>query len=127
MRRTVLSVMALACTAVLAGVGPAFADGVSASPVPSAAADESTAPSPVPSAPADEPREASKVPSAEPSKVPSGDQVSVVPSGAPDTGAAPESGQSSSTGGLIGGGAAAVGVLGGAAFVVVRRRRATGA
>ncbi|MFD0225670.1 sortase-dependent protein, partial [Streptomyces hirsutus] len=53
--------------------------------------------------------------------------VSVVPSGAPDTGAAPESAQSGTEAGLIGGGATAVLAAGGVAVFLVRRRRATGA
>ncbi|MGW3684161.1 sortase-dependent protein, partial [Streptomyces prasinus] len=52
--------------------------------------------------------------------------VSVVPSGAPDTGAAPEPARSGAQAGLIGGGATAVLAAGGAAVFLVRRR-ATGA
>ncbi|MGW0336721.1 sortase-dependent protein [Streptomyces sp. NPDC003011] len=110
MRRTILSAAALACTAVLAGTTPAFAD--DPTPVPSDLATAST-PSPT----------------AEPSLAPSpGDgQVSAVPEGAPDTGVA-ASRSSGSDEGLIGAGAGAVLVAGGAALFVVRRRRAaTGA
>ncbi|MGP4043985.1 sortase-dependent protein [Streptomyces sp. 2A115] len=122
MRRTVLSAMALGFTAVLAGTVPAFADGATPTPVPATKA-------PVPSAslpPADSVAPTS-VPSAEPTLAPTEGEVSVVPSGAPDTGVAPESAQSGAEGGLIGGGAAAVLVGGGAAVYLVRRRRATGA
>ncbi|MFI9760655.1 sortase-dependent protein [Streptomyces sp. NPDC051963] len=123
MRRTVLSVLALACTAVLAGTGPALADETSPAPrsaAPSAAptrdaresAEPTQAPSPVPSDPG-----------TEPTRAPSG-QVPVVPSGAPDTGVAAE--DSGPGAGVIGGGTAAAIGLGGAAVFVVRRRRATG-
>ncbi|MER5451183.1 sortase-dependent protein [Streptomyces sp. NPDC002766] len=125
MRRTGLSALALACTAVLAGAMPAFADGASQapSPVPSAATpterpSTSTEPSPVPSVPG---RRAS----AEPTRAPSRGQVSVVPSGAPNTGVADTS--SGSGGALIGGGAAAAVVVGGGAVLLLRRRRANGA
>ncbi|MFC8200447.1 sortase-dependent protein [Streptomyces sp. NPDC060006] len=118
MRRTVLSALALACTAVLAGAVPAFADGTS--PTPATTAAPSAAPSTEPTkAPTPE---ASLPASAEPTRAPSGSEVSVVPSGAPDTGeAASESGSAT---GLIGGGAAAVLVGGGAAVYLVRRRQA---
>ncbi|MFG2512385.1 sortase-dependent protein [Streptomyces sp. NPDC048584] len=117
MRRTVLGAAALACTAVLASAVPAFADGPSpvteATVVPSEAAPapvDATEPSPVPAA----------TDSSDRSEAPG--EVTVVPSGAPDTGvAAPES---TAHGTLIGGGAAAVLAAGGAVFVV-RRRRAT--
>ncbi|MEV7340051.1 sortase-dependent protein [Streptomyces sp. NPDC093544] len=122
MRRTVLSAMALACTAVLASTVPAFADGTSPSPVPTRVA-ESVSPTPVPS---DEP---SKAPaqSAEPTKAPAPGEVAEVPKGAPDTGVAPTAAQSGTDGALIGGGAAAVFAAGGVAFYLVRRRQATGA
>ncbi|MFD7710653.1 sortase-dependent protein [Streptomyces sp. NPDC059785] len=117
MRRTVPSAMALAATAVLAGAVPAFADGASASPVPSATTAR-TSPTPVPSsAPAER---------TEPTRAPAGDQVTVVPEGAADTGVATDAPESGNTGGLIGGGAAAVLLAGGATAFVVRRRRATG-
>ncbi|MFJ6083157.1 sortase-dependent protein [Streptomyces sp. NPDC092369] len=113
MRRTGLSAMALACAAVLAGAVPAFADGTP-TPVPS----QSAAPT---KAPSDAPRPAT---SAEPTRAPSDAQVSVRPSGAPNTGeVTPSSG--SATGGLIGGGAAAAIALGGG-VLLVRRRRANG-
>ncbi|MEU5596047.1 sortase-dependent protein [Streptomyces sp. NPDC020298] len=125
MRRTVLSAAAFACAAVLASTVPAFAAGTSASPSP--AREATTAPSARPS----------KVPSAEPTRaatpVPSAvprerrGQVDVVPSGAPNTGVAPESNDSGSNGMLIGTGAAGAFAVGGAALLVVRRRRATGA
>ena len=119
MRRTVLSAMALACTAVLASTVPAFADGTSPSPAPTRAA-ESVSPTPVPSA------EPSKAPaqSAEPTRAPAPSEVAEVPKGAPDTGVA--SAQSGTDGALIGGGAAAVFAAGGAVFYLVRRRQATG-
>ncbi|WP_328502314.1 Tat pathway signal sequence domain protein [Streptomyces sp. NBC_00457] len=128
MRRTVLSVLALACTAVLAATGPAFADGAT-TPAPKA----TTAPSPVPDedgSPSPAPAEPTTVaptedtPSPEPTLAPS-DQVSVVPSGAPDTGVTSQ--DSGPGAGMIGGGAAAALGLSGAAVFVVRRRRATGA
>ncbi|MDX3646440.1 Tat pathway signal sequence domain protein, partial [Streptomyces sp. MB09-02B] len=56
------------------------------------------------------------------SPVPS--QVSVVPSGAPDTGTAPESTGSGGAGVLAGTGATALLLGGGAAVVLVRRKRA---
>ncbi|MGW2233103.1 sortase-dependent protein [Streptomyces sp. NPDC001759] len=122
MRRTGLSALALACTAVLAGAVPAFADGASQapSPVPSAATPSDrpgadTAPSPVPST-------GDRRASAEPTRAPSRGQVSVVPSGAPNTGVADTS--SGSGGALIGGAAAAAVVVGGGAVLLVRRRRA---
>ncbi|MGC3002006.1 sortase-dependent protein [Streptomyces sp. G35A] len=110
MRRMILSAVALACTAVLAGTAPAFADD----------------PTPVPSAPA---AASTPSPAAEPSPAPSPTvgQVSAVPEGAPDTGVAgPRS--SGSDEGLIGAGAGAALVASGAVLFVVRRRRAaTGA
>lgn len=133
MRRTVLSALALACTAVLASTAPALADGTTPSPA-------TTAPSatavPTPAEPSAEPsteptRTASPVPSApseaEPTRAPEGGQVSVVPSGAPNTGVGSSSSSSGTEGGLIGGGAAAVLLAGGATVFVVRRRRAHGA
>ncbi|CAM5721365.1 hypothetical protein SHIRM173S_09108 [Streptomyces hirsutus] len=114
MRRTVFSAAALACTAVLASAVPAFAD----DPTPVA---EATATPSVSPAPTDSPEPA-------PAEEGSTGGVSVVPSGAPDTGAAaPESAQSGAEAGLIGGGATAVLAAGGAAVFLVRRRRATGA
>ncbi|MEU3507575.1 LPXTG cell wall anchor domain-containing protein [Streptomyces longwoodensis] len=132
MRRTVLSGLALAGTALLAGAVPAFAD---ASPTqvprtPAATAVPSTAPSAAPgtgATPSPVPRDRSAEPTVAPSTVPGRGQVRVVPSGAPDTGVtAASTGDSGNTGVLVGGGAA---VLAGAgtAFLVVRRRRATGA
>ncbi|MBU6533907.1 Tat pathway signal sequence domain protein [Streptomyces mayonensis] len=127
MRRTILSAAALACTAVLAGTAPAFAD---------------DSPRPAASAPSDE-RQAS--PRTDPTVVPSeGEdradsrtvpderergrgQVSAVPEGAADTGVA-SSESSGGNEGVIGAGAGAVLLAGGAAVFVVRRRRAaTGA
>jgi hypothetical protein len=100
-RRTVLSAVALAATAVLAGTAPAFADGTS--PTPSTTAAGTVDPN----------SDAS--------------QVAAVPAGAPDTGATSTSTDSGAPGALIGGGAAAAFAVGGAALFVVRRRRATGA
>lgn len=123
MRRTILSAVALACTAVLAGTAPAFAD---------------DGPSPVPSAPAEErasnprtdqsvaPSEGKGRSDAQPvpaERGPGRGQVSEVPEGAADTGVA-TSESSSSNEGLIGAGAGAVLLAGGAAVFVVRRRRA---
>ncbi|WP_448330251.1 sortase-dependent protein [Streptomyces sp. DSM 41534] len=125
MRRTVLSAMTLACTAVLASTAPAFAD--EASPVPSAPAAEAT---PAPRAePTRGPAKAVPVPREEPAQKRDRGQVAVVPEGAPDTGVTATSAGSGSgsEGALIGGGAAAVLAAGGAAVLVVRRRRATGA
>ncbi|MFH8975065.1 sortase-dependent protein [Streptomyces sp. NPDC017890] len=131
MRRTILSAVALACTVVLAGTAPAFAD--DPSPVPSAppaagapspGTEPSEVPTPVPSV-------SSPAPAAEPSRAPAPapaeGQVSTVPEGAPDTGvAAPET--SGTDEGLVGAGAGAALVAGGAVLFVVRRRRAaTGA
>ncbi|MET7675464.1 sortase-dependent protein [Streptomyces seoulensis] len=130
MRRTVLSAAAVACVAVLASAVPAFAGGADSSPTPRPATE---APSARPSAPG------SAEPSAVPSRVPGraatpvpsvapGEgrrQVGVVPSGAPDTGVATDSGNSD--GMLIGGSSAGALAVGGAAVFLVRRRRATGA
>ncbi|MGW6297168.1 sortase-dependent protein, partial [Streptomyces sp. NPDC055058] len=83
MRRTLLSAAALACTAVLAGTAPASADG----PAPAVPVSDA-APTPVPTeAPATEP---SPVPAESDAPAPAEEAtgVSVVPSGAPDTGAA---------------------------------------
>ncbi|MDN3246683.1 hypothetical protein J2S54_003349 [Streptomyces sp. DSM 42143] len=132
MRRTILSAVALACTAVLAGIAPAFA--TDPTPVPSspAAATPSAEPSEAPgtgTGPSEVPTPSVSVPApaAEPSEVPADGQVSVVPEGAADTGvgAAQSSG---SDAGLIGAGAGAGLLAGGAVLFVVRRRRAaTGA
>lgn len=111
MRRTILSVMALACTAVLASTVPAFADGATPTPTPPATR---TAGEPPTSAP-------TPVATRTPSAVKGG--VAVVPKGAPDTGVAPTTAGSGVNGGLVGGGAAAALAVGGAAFIVVRRRR----
>lgn len=117
MRRTVLSSLALAGTAVLAGAMPAFADGTSPSPVPARTATPS--PSVVSATP-------SAAPSAAPARTAAPSQVGRVPAGAPDTGVTSPSARSGNDGALIGGGAAALAV-GGATILVVRRRRATGA
>lgn len=128
MRRTVLSAVTLACTAVLVGTVPAFADG--GTPAPAA---PRQAPSAVPSQAA---RAATPVPpAAAPTEAAGRGQVAVVPKGAPDTGVVvSSSGTGTGTGswtrtegGLAGGGAAAVLVAAGATVFVVRRRRATGA
>ncbi|MFD3486696.1 sortase-dependent protein [Streptomyces sp. NPDC058665] len=118
MRRTVLSAMALASTAVLAGTVPAFADAAAptATPVPSTRPTREAAPAPA------EPSQA--VPAPARTRTPS--QVAVVPEGAPNTGVAPAASKSGTDSALIGTGAAAL-VAGGAAVYVVRRRRATGA
>lgn len=125
MRRTVLSAMALACTAALASTVPAYADGATPSPAATSRPTSTTAPSPVPSATTAPSAAPSAVPSAAPTRAP-GSQVSVVPSGAPDTGVASTATRSGADGGLIGGGAAAAFAAGGAAVFLVRRRRATG-
>ncbi|GAA2308910.1 sortase-dependent protein [Streptomyces violaceusniger] len=124
MRRTVLSAMTLACTAVLATTAPAFADDATPAPrAPRASA------SPVPSAePTRTPTSDVLVPKEETTKKRDRGQVAVVPKGAPNTGVTDgSSGSSGTEGALIGGGAAAVLAAGGAAVLVVRRRRATGA
>ncbi|MEU8589599.1 sortase-dependent protein [Streptomyces sp. NPDC048664] len=120
MRRTILSALALSCTAVLAGTVPAFAHGVSPSPVPSRAASSAT-PSAVPSAGPSRDQASARPAPVGPE---TGGQVSVVPKGAPDTGVAVPS-ASGGEGGLIGAGAAAALVAAGAGAYVVRRRRTT--
>ncbi|MFG3551412.1 sortase-dependent protein [Streptomyces sp. NPDC047725] len=144
MRRTILSALALACTAVLASTVPAFAD--TPTPVPSNPA--SATPSPAPSTgggetgPKPAPSVSSPAPAADvPTPVPSvsspaaapaparsseGGQVSTVPAGAPDTGVS-EPRSTGVDGGLVGAGAGSVLLAGGAVAFVVRRRRATGA
>lgn len=128
MRRTVFCAVALAGTAVLAGAVPALAD--EATPVPTIR-EATTHPSPVPAtndpiAEQADTTAATPVPSVEPTEAPEPGQVSVVPSGAPDTGVATESAESGTAGApAVGGGAAAVLVGGGAAVLLVRRRRAT--
>ncbi|MEU5609461.1 sortase-dependent protein [Streptomyces sparsogenes] len=152
MRRTVLSALALACTAVLASTGTAFADGPTKVPAdrPASQAPATAAPAPgtepadgratpAPKAPTDgratpapskAPAEqrATPAPSKAPAEQRARKQVPVVPKGAPDTGVATDSAPSGAQDGLlIGGGAAAALAMGGAAVLVVRRRRATGA
>ncbi|MFF2367131.1 sortase-dependent protein [Streptomyces sp. NPDC058122] len=130
MRRTVFSATALACTAVLVGTVPAFADGASPRPstrpsVSAAPASASPTTAPAPASPTAT-RAPSAVPSAAPTRVPSSRQVSVRPNGAPDTGVAPAATSSSGpAAGLVGGSAVAVFALGAGVFAV-RRRRATG-
>lgn len=124
-RRTVLSAVALAATAVLAGTAPAFADGTSPTPSTTAAPADQATPSTT-AAPADQATPASTAAgTADPNSDAS--QVAAVPAGAPDTGATSTSTDSGAPGALIGGGAAAAFAVGGAALFVVRRRRATGA
>ncbi|MGC9497685.1 sortase-dependent protein [Streptomyces sp. WG7] len=131
MRRTILSAVALACTVVLAGTAPAFADDPTPVPskppatdAPSSGTEPSEAGVPVPSVSAPAPV---AEPSQAPAPAPAEGQVSAVPEGAPNTGVtATES--SGTDEGLIGAGAGAVLVAGGAVLFVVRRRRAaTGA
>ncbi|MEU3174691.1 sortase-dependent protein [Streptomyces sp. NPDC007000] len=131
MRRTGLSAMALACTVVLAGAVPAFADGGPPTPAPTRAATEpprqEATPAPAPDTNATpappEATDATPAPRTEPPRA----QVPVVPDGAPDTGVTPTVSGSGNEGALAGGGAAtAVALVAGAAFLV-RRRRATGA
>ncbi|MEU3347232.1 sortase-dependent protein [Streptomyces sp. NPDC006700] len=127
MRRTILTVAAVACTAVLAGTAPAFADGDAPSPVPARGAAPSpvptraATPSPVPS------RAATPAPVAEPTRAPARGQVRAVPAGAPDTGVTTTAQDSGSRDGLIGGGAGLALVVAGGAFLIVRKRRTTGA
>ncbi|GGJ77724.1 hypothetical protein GCM10011583_06420 [Streptomyces camponoticapitis] len=120
MRRTVLSAMALASTAVLATTVPAFADDATPTPVPSTRPTEEAAPAPA------EPSQATRTPSSAPAPARTPGQVAVVPEGAPDTGVAPAASRSGTGGMLIGTGAAALAASGAAVFVV-RRRRVTGA
>ncbi|WP_369196749.1 sortase-dependent protein [Streptomyces djakartensis] len=117
MRRTVLSLLVLAGTAVVVGSGPAFAGGgATPTPVP---ASERPAESAAPTARPESARPA-------PTRAPADRQVPVVPSGAPDTGVTADS-DSARSGTAAGVGAAAVLALGGGTVVVVRRRRAGGA
>ncbi|MFE4418012.1 sortase-dependent protein [Streptomyces sp. NPDC056817] len=111
MRRTILTAAAVACTAVLAGTAPAFADGAAPSPVPTRVATPAEADSATPA------------PVAEPTR----GQVRAVPAGAPDTGVTAPAQDSGSLDGLIGGGVGVALVMAGGAVLVVRRRRATGA
>ncbi|MET9084498.1 sortase-dependent protein [Streptomyces sp. NPDC004237] len=122
MRRTVLSATALACTAVLGGTVPAFADGTTASPAASVA--PSAAPSEAPSAvPSTAPTRA-----ATPAPARDSGQVAEVPRGAADTGVTESSsGSDSGTENVLIGGGAAVTLAAGAVVFAVRRRRATGA
>ncbi|GAB3169162.1 sortase-dependent protein [Streptomyces incanus] len=113
MRRTVFSAAALACTALLASAVPAFAD--ESTPVADTTATPSVSPEPT------------ATPEPAPAEEGNTGEVSVVPSGAPDTGVAPQSAQSGADGELIGGGATALLAAGGAAVFLVRRRRATAA
>ncbi|MEU7383189.1 sortase-dependent protein [Streptomyces sp. NPDC042207] len=119
MRRTILTFAAVACTAVLAGTAPAFAQDAP-SPVPTRAATPSPVPTraatPAPAAPADEP-----------TRAPARGQVRAVPAGAPDTGVTTPAQDSGSRDGLIGGGAGMALVVAGGAVLVVRKRRTTGA
>lgn len=118
MRRTILNATALACLALFASTAPAMAD--DPTPTPSAPAGGTKAPSTEPTTAPGDPKEGD-------APVGGDDQVSVVPGGAPDTGAVSTS-SDSGQGTLIGGGAAAAVLLGGGATVLVmRRRRATGA
>ncbi|MEU8454610.1 LPXTG cell wall anchor domain-containing protein [Streptomyces griseoaurantiacus] len=150
MRRTVLSALALACTAVLAGtMQPAFAD---STPKPRTAAtvapkdDKQQDATPAPA----EKRREEAARTGQVAEVPRGaadtgvtddatpvpaqkqreeaartGQVADVPRGAADTGVT--GGSSSSDQSALIGGAAALVAAGGAGFLVVRRRRATGA
>ncbi|NEB07452.1 Tat pathway signal sequence domain protein, partial [Streptomyces coelicoflavus] len=83
MRRTILSAVALACTALLAGTAPAFAD--DPTPVPSAPAASTPAPAEPTEATEASPVPSVSVPAEEPTRAPApatGDgQVSVVPEG----------------------------------------------
>ncbi|MFD3823726.1 sortase-dependent protein [Streptomyces sp. NPDC058625] len=131
MRRTGLSAMALACTVVLAGAMPAFADEGSPTPAPTRAVTEPSrqeaTPAPAPDTDAtpapSEATAATPVPSTEPPRA----QVPVVPGGAPNTGVTPTASGSGNEGALVGGGVATAGVLVAGAAFLVRRRRATGA
>ncbi|MFH9012757.1 sortase-dependent protein [Streptomyces sp. NPDC017943] len=132
MRRTVLSLLALAGTAVVVGSGPAFAGGgTTPTPVPASERPaETTAPTarPEPTRPESARPESARPTPARPAptRAPADRQVTVVPSGAPDTGVTADAGPASG-GTAVGAGAAAVLALGGGTVVVVRRRRASGA
>ncbi|WP_217143807.1 LPXTG cell wall anchor domain-containing protein [Streptomyces sp. AC627_RSS907] len=127
MRRTILSAVALACTAVLMGTAPAFADDPAPAPTVAAPAENAPSAGTEPNeAPAPAPSVSTPAPAAEPTRAPAGSQVSAVPEGAPDTGvAAPQS--SGDDAGIVGAGAGAVLAAGAVLFVVRRRRAATGA
>lgn len=116
MRRTVLSALALACTAVLAGtVQPAFADSTPKPRTAATVAPKDDKQQDATPAPAEKRRE----------EAARTGQVAEVPRGAADTGVT--GGSSSSDQSALIGGAAALVAAGGAGFLVVRRRRATGA
>ncbi|MBJ6620562.1 Tat pathway signal sequence domain protein [Streptomyces sp. DHE17-7] len=130
MRRTILSAVALACTAVLAGTAPAFADDPTPAPAAPATATPSAEPSPGRHRhPArSEPRPLrQRAGPGEHSPGRHDGTVPSVPEGAPDTGVA-DAPSSSGGAGLVGAGTGAGLLAGGAALFVVRRRRAaTGA
>ncbi|CAL9528243.1 sortase-dependent protein [Streptomyces sp. enrichment culture] len=126
MRRTILSAAALACTAVLAGTAPAFADD-SPRPVPSAADERGASPRTDPTVVPSEDKDRADSRTVPSERERGRGQVSAVPEGAADTGVA-TSESSGGNEGIIGAGAGAVLLAGGAAVFVVRRRRAaTGA
>ncbi|CAM5645092.1 Tat pathway signal sequence domain protein OS=Streptomyces tendae OX=1932 GN=GUR47_20320 PE=4 SV=1 [Streptomyces tendae] len=123
MRRTILTAVALACTAVLAGTAPAFADGPS--PVPSAPAASTPSPGTGPSEATAAPCVSVPAePTRAPAPAPADGQVSVVPEGAADTGVAAPSDPAGTDGTAVGAGAGGVLLAGGAVVFVVRRRRA---
>ncbi|MER5428737.1 sortase-dependent protein [Streptomyces sp. NPDC002588] len=124
-----LGALAVTGAALLMSAAPAFADGQSASPVPSTATKSSGTPvseaaSPVPSI--EKTADASTAPTDDDlASTPEPSQVGRVPKGAADTGVEKPS---EGNGGLVGvGSAAAAFAVAGAGFYVVRRRRATGA
>lgn len=125
MRRTILTAVALACTAVLAGTAPAFADG-GRTPAPAAPAE--SAPSRDTGRTEATPEPSVSVPAERPTRAPADGQVSVVPRGAADTGVVTPSDATGTEEGVIGAGAGVL-LAGGAVLLVVRRRRtaATGA
>ncbi|MCF2435614.1 Tat pathway signal sequence domain protein [Streptomyces thinghirensis] len=119
MRRTILSAVALACTAVLAATAPAFAD--DPTPVPSTRRRAGAEPRHRAERGAVALRQLAG-PGGGPSRAPADGQVSTVPEGAPDTGvAAPAS--SGTDEGLIGAGAGGGARRGRRGPLVVRRRR----
>ncbi|CAL9511628.1 LPXTG cell wall anchor domain-containing protein [Streptomyces sp. enrichment culture] len=123
MRRTIFSAVALACTAVLAGTAPAFAD--DPSPVPSVPAERAPSSTAAPTEAAPVP--SVSVPAEAPTRAPADGQVSVVPEGAADTGVAGPADTTGTDQGLVGAGAGGVLLAGGAVLFVVRRRRAAAA
>lgn len=119
MRRTILTAVALACTAVLAGTAPAFAE--DPTPVPSAPAESAPSPGTGPGEATPAPAPSVSVPAAEPTEAPApapaDGQVSVVPKGAADTGVAAPTDPAGSDASVVGAGAGGVLLAGGAVLL----------